>query len=331
MKILSVVIPTYNMENYLSRCLDSMLEVNSKTESLEVIIVNDGSKDSSLAIAKEYERIFGGVVKVIDKDNGNYGSCVNRGIKEASGKYFRILDADDTFKKGALDKLLEYLTVSDEDMIVTQFSYLYDITDKRELIKANNVVYGKIYKEFDFSQDGNDNILSMHGIIYKTSLLHDIKLTLDEGVSYTDLEYVYFPLKSVASIKFLDVELYEYHIGREGQTVDPKSQVKSIKSFLTVTKRLVNDFYYNYRKSSKILINNQRITINKIIYTTFKVALIHCTKNKDYDAILKDIYSKIKQTDKSVLWLKKQKIRPVVALWDLTGIYYSKLKSFFQL
>lgn len=331
MKILSVIIPTYNMEKYLSRCLDSMLEVNNKTESLEIIIVNDGSKDSSLAIAKEYERVFSGIVKVIDKNNGNYGSCVNRGIKEASGKYFRILDADDTFKIGALDKLLEYLSISDEDMIVTQFSFLYDLTEKRELIKANNVVYGKIYKEFDFSKGGNDNILSMHGITYKTTLLHDIALTLDEGVSYTDLEYVYFPLKSVASIKFLDIELYEYHIGREGQTVDPRSQVKSIGSFLTVTKRLVNDYCCNFKSTSEILMNNERITINKIIYTTFKVALVHCSKNKCYDTVLKDIYTKIKQTDNSVLWLKKQKIRPIVVLWDLTGIYYSKLKSFFKL
>lgn len=170
----------------------------------------------------------------------------------------------------------------------------------------------------------------MHAVTYKTALLRDIGLKLDEGVSYTDLEYIYFPLKAIKSLKFLDIDLYEYHIGREGQTVDPKSQAKSINSFLTVTKRLVDDYALSYKNASTILQNNERITINKIIYATFKIALVLCPKNEDSDRILKDIYSKVKRIDDNVLWLKKKKIRPIVLLWHFTGLYFSSIKKIFR-
>ena len=330
MKILTTVVPTYNMEKYLSRCLDSMLEDNMRKEKLEILVVNDGSKDSSLAIAKQYEKKYEGIVKAIDKENGNYGSCVNRGLKEATGQYFRILDADDTFQAGALEKMLDTLASSTEDMIVTQYTYLYDLSGKKERISPNGAIYDKTYKDFDFSNDGNDVVLSMHSVTYKTAVLREIGLKLDEGVSYTDLEYVYFPLKAIKSLRFLDIDLYEYHIGREGQTVDPKSQVKSIKSFLTVTKRLVDDYAFSYKKANVTLQNNERITINKSIYATFKIALVLCPKNVENDRLLKDIYSKVKQTDNSVMWLKKKKIRPIVYLWNLTGLYFSSIKRFLK-
>ena len=124
MKILTIVVPTYNMEKYLSRCLDSMLINNSRKESLEILVVNDGSKDSSMSIAKDYEKKYPDIVKAIDKENGNYGSCVNRGLKEATGKYFRILDADDTFQMCALESMLNALPTTEEDMLVTRYSYL---------------------------------------------------------------------------------------------------------------------------------------------------------------------------------------------------------------
>ena len=87
-KVLTVVIPTYNMERYLRYCLDSLC-VSRGGEALEVLVVNDGSKDTSSAIAHEYEQKHPGIFRVIDKENGNYGSCVNRGLAEAKGKYIK--------------------------------------------------------------------------------------------------------------------------------------------------------------------------------------------------------------------------------------------------
>lgn len=95
-KILTIIIPAYNMEKFLPYCLDSLL-IESRLEDVEVLVINDGSTDRTSAIAHEYEERLHGIVRVIDKNNGNYGSCINVGLKEAAGRYIKILDADDSF------------------------------------------------------------------------------------------------------------------------------------------------------------------------------------------------------------------------------------------
>ena len=94
--VLSIVIPAYNIETFLPKCLDSLVYAKNIGDC-EIIVVNDGSKDNTLKIAKEYEKNFPSVVRVFDKENGGHGSAVNLGMKVAKGKYFKILDSDDWF------------------------------------------------------------------------------------------------------------------------------------------------------------------------------------------------------------------------------------------
>ena len=93
MKILSIVVPTYNVEKYLERCIDSLVYDEKVLNDLEILIVNDGSKDNSLQIAKKYEKQYPNTIKVIDKENGGHGSTINAGLKVATGKYFRVIDS----------------------------------------------------------------------------------------------------------------------------------------------------------------------------------------------------------------------------------------------
>ena len=120
-KILTIVIPTYNMQDYLRRCLDSLIVPEEQMQLLEVLVVNDGSKDNSSAIAHEYQDKYPDTFRVIDKENGNYGSCVNRGLKEASGKYIKILDADDWFDKTILARYVEFLKTLNVDLVLTDY------------------------------------------------------------------------------------------------------------------------------------------------------------------------------------------------------------------
>lgn len=90
------------MEKYLNKCLDSLL-IKTGLEYLEVIVVNDGSSDSSLSIAQAYQQKYPDVFVIIDKTNGNYGSCINAGLPVAKGKYIKILDADDSFSTPILE------------------------------------------------------------------------------------------------------------------------------------------------------------------------------------------------------------------------------------
>ena len=122
-KILSIVIPTFNMEKYLQNCLSSLIVDDPKALSLlDVVIINDGSTDKSLTIAQSFEERYNGVFRVIDKENGNYGSCINRGLKEAAGKYIKILDADDSFETSAFQDLIGVLCASDSDCILTDMA-----------------------------------------------------------------------------------------------------------------------------------------------------------------------------------------------------------------
>lgn len=116
-KILTIVIPTYNMQDYLCRCLDSLIVPEEQMKQLEVLVINDGSKDNSSAIAHEYQDKYPDTFRVIDKVNGNYGSCVNRGLKEAMGKYIKILDADDWFDTNTLESYLKYLLLQNCDLV----------------------------------------------------------------------------------------------------------------------------------------------------------------------------------------------------------------------
>ena len=118
-KILTIIIPTYNMSEYLDTCLKSLI---IESNLLEVLIINDGSKDNSLDIAKKYEKKYPHIFRTIDKPNGNYGSCINRGLKEATGKYVKVLDADDKFNTDNLMNLVEIAQETNVDAFITDFS-----------------------------------------------------------------------------------------------------------------------------------------------------------------------------------------------------------------
>ena len=102
MKLLSFVVPSYNSEKYLNKCVDSLLKGG---EDVEIIIVNDGSKDNTIKIAREYEEKYPSIIKVVDKENGGHGSGINSGLEVATGLYFKCVDSDDWVDEDALKKL----------------------------------------------------------------------------------------------------------------------------------------------------------------------------------------------------------------------------------
>ena len=119
-KILSIIIPTYNMEALLSQCLDSLL-VKEGREKLDVLVVNDGSKDRSSEIAHQYADKYPETFRVIDKENGNYGSCINAALPLIQGKYVKILDADDSYETKNLEEFLFFLESSHVDLVLSDY------------------------------------------------------------------------------------------------------------------------------------------------------------------------------------------------------------------
>lgn len=265
-KLLTLAVPTYNMEKYLMRCLDSVLCENM--DYLEVLVVNDGSKDSSSEIGHTYETRYPNVIRVIDKENGNYGSCVNRALAEAKGKYFRMLDADDWCDTVALNQWLENLKTCDADMVLTVAE---DRNDEGKILQTLDapcaVQEGTIYmaNKFDGIRLGYTKLFCSHIVTYKTSILKGIKLHLQHGISYTDNEYVFFPLDHIQTIVYYRLPVYQYFVGREGQTTQPEILMRQAGQILQVFNRLYG--YYNEHKMrlSEAVLNNQRIVLCEML------------------------------------------------------------------
>ena len=280
-KLLTLAVPTYNMEKYLARCLDSVLCENR--DYLEVLVVNDGSKDNSSVIGHEYESKYPNVIRAIDKENGNYGSCVNRALAEAKGKYFRMLDADDWCETDALDQWLEKLKTCDADMVLTISEDRGEDHQLYQRMEAPlSVIPNKVYplQEFDGLKLGYKYLYCSHIVTYKTEILRAIGLTLPHGISYTDNEYVYFPMHHCKSVVYYDLPIYQYFVGREGQTTDPKVMAKSVNQLMTVFDKIWEDF--NKKKSKQILsiTNNQRILLSEMIWWIYRACFSGVNPNQ---------------------------------------------------
>ena len=135
-KVLSIIVPSYNMEDYLAKGLGSVLGIPDPSV-LDVIVVNDGSKDRTLEIARGFESRYPDVVTVIDKENGNYGSCINAALKEARGKYVKVLDADDYVDSAAFEALVKILETTDADVIVNDYQKVYTGGKKKDFTRLD--------------------------------------------------------------------------------------------------------------------------------------------------------------------------------------------------
>jgi len=249
-KVLSIVIPTYNMEKYLRKCLGSLIVSTAFLDKLEVLVINDGSKDDSLAIAQEYQSKYPNTFVVIDKENGNYGSCVNRGLKEATGKYIKVLDADDSFDTNNFEEFLDYLLNKDVDLVISDYCVV-DMDDKVTETFSYELP-DAVFRMSDLPK-GIERSMAMHAVTYKTENLREINYKQTEGISYTDMEWIFTPMTTVNKALYFNKVVYLYLVGREGQTIDYKVRLKSLNMEAIILKKMTisyNELYQNNLISS---------------------------------------------------------------------------------
>lgn len=246
-KILSIIIPTYNMAALLPRCLDS-LTTSGVLDDLDILVVNDGSTDSSRAVAYSYAERYPQSIKVVDKKNGNYGSTINAALPLAVGEYVKVLDSDDWFDSQALAKYVAELKSLEQevDVSVTHFLMIHE-GGRTETVKYQNYgrepyTYGKVYNLDKVLGDGFIRYFLMHSLTYRTQLLRDHGYRQTEGISYTDIQWSSYPFFWAGSIVFHDLVVYRYNMDREGQTMDPAVIRKSLPQLERMTMDLM-DFY----------------------------------------------------------------------------------------
>ena len=225
MKYISFAIPCYNSQDYMAHAIESILPGG---DEVEIIIVNDGSKDKTSQIAHEYMDKYPDIIKVIDKENGGHGDAVNAGLANASGKYFKVVDSDDWVDEEALHKILMLLRHLEEDneqidMLIS--NYVYEkagVTHKKCIHYRNVLPQDEVFRWDDIGHFRLDQYILMHSVIYRTDMLKLSQMRLPKHTFYVDNIYVYYPLPHVRKIYYLDVDFYRYFIGREDQSVNEK-------------------------------------------------------------------------------------------------------------
>ena len=228
------------MEAYLSQCLDSLLVENLK--DVEVWVVNDGSKDKTLEIANSYHERFPDSIKVIDKPNGNYGSCINAALKVTTGKYVKVLDADDSFEKNNFNDFISFLTDTDSDLVISDYVIVNEegeITRKcafLDLGEGKSIEFGGVLDVI------SDHRFQMHAVTYRKSIFEKIEYHQQEGISYTDQQWMFEPMNEVESVSFFPKVVYRYLVGRVGQTVDVSVSYKNLNQTIKVVERMLEDY-----------------------------------------------------------------------------------------
>lgn len=219
---LTIVVPAYNVEAYLEKCIYSLISHRNVNQT-DIIIVNDGSTDRTLEIARAYEKLTNGVVRVIDKENGGHGSTINAGIANAKGKYFRLIDGDDWVDSENLAKLVDKLENEDADIVLTKGCYEYvEQAELVNIIDYDMLNEGTVYHFEDLLFPGYG--FANYGPLlttsnYRTDVLRRANFKISEKCPYVDMEFNSFSLRYVDTVKHYDLDIYRYLIGRAGQTV----------------------------------------------------------------------------------------------------------------
>lgn len=232
-KVLTVVIPAYNISSYINKIMSSLLACDRK-EKLEILIVNDGSKDDTKEKAIEYKNQYPEIIQVIDKKNGGHGSTINAGIEIASGKFFKVIDGDDWVDTKELNSLLLKLDLIEDDMVVCGFTF---VDEEENIIKEEKTVPPGFEYEISYRSEvvyeKQKFPFPFHSLFYKTEI-YKKSPKLDENCFYVDLEYALFPIEFVNTICFCQENVYMYRIGSSGQSVSPDNYLKNCNDLVTV-------------------------------------------------------------------------------------------------
>jgi len=288
--------PSYNIQDYILKGIESFQQVNpNHKEKFEVLIVNDGSTDDTEKVAKEVlgkDSLLNG--RVITKENGGHGSTINRGIQEAKGKFFKVIDGDDWIIPAEFEKFLDALETTDVDMIITDFTeqHVYNDTAVRnDFIDKYEV--GKTYTGIP------DVRIPMHSVAYKTSILSKNNIRLSEKTFYVDMQYTLFPLEYVHSFVYWNFDIYQYYIGRPEQSMNIESMKRNVRHHLTVTNSVLD--YFSKIEGDVVL---NRVVSETLVYLiSLQVDLSWMVD--DSKALLTELYSKIQQSSYNYIPTKK--------------------------
>lgn len=296
MKLMTFAIPCYNSQDYMENCIKSLLPGG---DDVEILIIDDGSKDSTGDIADAYEKKYPGIIRAIHQVNGGHGEAVNAGIRNATGLYFKVVDSDDwvdgeAYKK-ILDKLRE-LTGGNQtlDMFIANYVYEKEGVRHKKVMHYTNLPKDQIFTWNDVSRFRKGQYILMHSVIYRTKLLRECGLELPKHTFYVDNIYVYKPLPSVKTLYYMDVDFYRYFIGREDQSVNEKVMINRIDQQLFVTKKMISMYELRLIGSKKL--RKYMVNYLAIMMTVSSILCIRSKKKENLEK-KKELWAYLKKKD----------------------------------
>ena len=278
-KTLTIAIACYNVEPYLDRALQSLSDPRLAND-VEVLVINDGSTDGTVALAQPYVDAMPQMFRLIDKANGGHGSVVNTGIAEASGTYFRMLDGDDWVKTDNLVGLVEQLKNCNSDLVIDEKTHV----DMATMIESPQLfpAYIETGKELNFpaicNSEDTESYISIHTMTVRTSLLRRNGVHVLEGIFYEDYEFIVKSTCYAQTVTFLPFQVYQYLLGNANQSVSAANWVKRYWMHEKVARELVlfaKETSFGPEITQYLFRKNQLI-----IHTHYNVLLIFDTDRK---------------------------------------------------
>lgn len=243
-KILTISIAAYNVQDYIRQCLDSFV-IPELLQDIEVLVIDDGSKDSTPEIVEEYVKRYPDTFRLIRKENGGHGSTVNRGMQEAAGRYFKTVDGDDWVDRQGFIGLVNFLKMDSETPDVVVTDYYWVRWDSEKIMKRIRTDFrGKTYQTmYSFEDIADDLYLNMHAVTIRTKLLQECHVRLTEHCFYVDAQYVLYPVPYMETVVFLQDPVYMYRLGMDGQSMNLKNMQKNCADHEKVLESIINLYH----------------------------------------------------------------------------------------
>ena len=296
MKLLTFAIPCYNSQDYMEHCIDSILPGG---DDVEILIIDDGSKDRTAEIADAYEAKYPGIVRAIHQENGGHGEAVNAGIRNATGLFFKVVDSDDWVDEEAYKQILKKLKEfaggpTTLDMMLANYVYEKEGAYHKKVMRQTGFPQGRVFTWSDIRHFHKGHYILMHSVIYRTELLRACGLELPKHTFYVDNIYVYKPLPNVRTMYYMDVDFYRYFIGREDQSVNEKVMISRIDQQIRVNKLMIDDV--DLHKVTNLKCRKYMINYLEIITVVWTIMLIRSGTEENLEK-KRELWKYIKDKD----------------------------------
>lgn len=323
MKLLTVVVPCYNSQDYMANCIESLLPGG---DQVEIIIIDDGSKDDTGRIADQYAERYPSIVRVIHQENGGHGEGINQGLRHATGIYFKVVDSDDRLSADFPEFLRKLKTCEDAggvDLVVSNYYYVHsDGVGDRSICYKDVLPEGMIFTWGETRPFKPHQMLTIHSCTFRTENMRRSGMDLPKHVFYEDNLMVCSQLPYIQKMYYMDTDLYLYTIGREGQSVQQNVMMKRYTHQISVTEQCFRVCHLD-----DISQRRQKRYIKHELFMMFGISILFTRLNDsdETDAALEAMWDHCREFDRK--WADHFRSRTVLRFICLPGPFGRKVSG----